>query len=286
MKPTDFAIDSLYLGSAAKGDEAISNIGNDIVYGREGAIESLSGVDAFGDTITDDLSRWIQPDIDDVTAWTIVYDRRKQRVFCFPDGVGEVHVMHKPILAGNQYSPWSKWTTTHSIDFSPAAVWQMKDPTDGTDRVFMGDMSGNIYKFDGSGGQDGGAEDITAFRVSGVYKTAFTQISNVTGWVDYQKQPAADTLNLTFQHGGQNLFDQTIDVTLLAQQISAVYGGAYYYNNVDTTNAAHYGVAFERRLARRTYSAAGQSSEFQVKASVTGSVDFRIDEINVEFQET
>jgi len=281
----DFSIAGLYLGSSASGDEGITNIGNDVVYGRAGVIESLSGVNAFGDTETDDISRWIQPDIETVTSWTIVYDRKFQRVLCFPSGVGEVHVLHKGVLA-TEFSPWSKWTTTHSLDFTPTCVWQMKDPVSGEDRVFMGDSAGNIYGLDGTGGMDAGTDNITAYRESGLVKSALSQVQNITGFVDYQKKATADTLTVTFKHGGSNIFDQAIDISLVAQSTVAVYGGAYYYNNVDTTNASYYGLQFERRLARQTYSAAGQSSEFQVKTSITGSTDFRVDELRVNFAES
>lgn len=275
----DFSLASLFLGSAAKGDEAIANVGNDVVFGREGVIESLSSTDQFGDVETDDLSRWIQPDIDTVTSWRVVYDPRGQKIYCFPGSVSEVHVIHKALL-DTDLSPWSKWTTSHSIAFEPTTVWQMKRPSDGVDVVYLGDSSGRIFQLDGTGGQDGGTEDIAAFRLSGLVKSKIDRVTNITGWIDYQKKTSANTLTLTFHHGGENLFDQAIDITIPALAVSAVYGGAYYYGGTN-----YYGEQFQRRLARKTYGAAGESSQFQVKSAVTGSTDFRFDEIRVRFDE-
>ncbi len=275
----DFAMESQYLGSASTGDEGIANVGNDVVYGRAGAIEALSGVQEYGDTEADDISRWIQPDIDTVTSWTIVYDRKLQRVFCLPSGVGEIHVYHKG-LSNSELSPWSKWTTSHTVNFEPTTIWQMKHPTDKTDTVYMGDSSGNIYQFDGTGGQDGGSADVASYRTSGLVKTTLSQMNTVTGWVDYEKKTGASTLNVTFEWGGTTLFDQAISLTLPAQDSPAVYGGSVYYGGT-----FYYGAQFERRLSRQTYSAAGQSTEFQVKTEITGSSDFRIDELYVDFAE-
>jgi len=226
---TDFAIQSLYRGSAAAGDEAVSNAGNDVIYGRVGVIESLAATESFGDVQTDDLSRWIKPEVEDITDWTVVYDQRLQKIYCFPDGVGEVHVLNKNLL-GSGLSPWTKYTTNDPLDFQPVTAWCMKHPTSGIDFVYMGDSTGNIYQMEGSGGQDGGTANISAWRRSRLFKSSLDGVSNVTGFVDYLKNTAAHDLILTFEHQGTNILDQSVTVSIPALTTGAVYGGSYHYN--------------------------------------------------------
>jgi hypothetical protein len=121
---------------------------------------------------SDDLSFAISDELEDVTAWTIEYDRRRQRVLCFPNDEDAVWVLYKTVLTdpalGGQVSAWSRWTTTHSMGYSPTTVMQLVNPLNFQDTVYMGDGDGNIYvtESDADTGQDGGTDDITLRRRS------------------------------------------------------------------------------------------------------------------------
>ncbi|MCH8136502.1 MAG: hypothetical protein IIB77_11030, partial [Proteobacteria bacterium] len=82
----DFALDKLHYGSGAGGRESVVAVSNDIVYGAAGHIESLKSTNEFGDVELDDLSFKIQPDIKTFNDWTLVYNPRFRRVYCFPAG--------------------------------------------------------------------------------------------------------------------------------------------------------------------------------------------------------
>lgn len=271
----DFQIDNLFAGSAAAGPEAISNVGNDIIFGRNGVIESLRGVDSFGDVEADDLSLWIKPEAENVKVWRIIYDPKTQRVFCFPDGKSFVHVLHKSLLATN-LSPWSKWTTTHPLAFKPTTAFQIKNPVTGLDAVYMGDGSGNIYLIDGSDDQDGGTDDMTSFRVSPLFKgdTVKGPVFNIKGMVEYPQTEIEHTLDITFLHAGEEVFDKSLSLTLPTLTGTVFYGGDFHYGG-----SFHYGFQFKDRLYRQSFDDGGYGNAFQIKTSITGSAPFRIDEI-------
>jgi hypothetical protein len=152
---TDFAISPLYAESGVSGDEGFEYIGNDVIFGRLGRIESLQGVNQFGDVVTADPSLPIKDDIETFRDWLIVYNRRFQRVYCHPVGKSRIWVLHRP-LVGTGLSPWVKWTTRHDMSFNPTCLMSVLDPADRLEYTFMGDDSGNIYKLEGSGSGDGG----------------------------------------------------------------------------------------------------------------------------------
>lgn len=270
----DFAIDPFFVGSASAGAEAIVNTGNDVVFGRPGAIESLAGVQQFGDVKTDDLSRWI--DVEDVSAWTIVYDPTTQRVYCLPKDGSSVLVLHKEMLAAG-VSPWSEWTTTHAMAFQPSSIFTLRSP-DGRDRVYMGDSTGKLYQLDGSGSQDGGTDDVTAFRIPKLI-WSHGALSGVKGYVDYVKNNDAHTLTLEGRYAGIEQFDKSETVAVPALTTSAVYGTTAFYGTTST-----YGTAFKDRPGRRAFEITGESSAVQIKASLVGSAC--IDKIWFQYKET
>ena len=276
----DFFLAEFHVGSAVVGDEAIKNIGNDVVMGLAGRIESLKGTLNFGDVETDDLSRPISPLIENVTGWTIEYDRKLQKVFCFPNNQNVLWVLHKNVLNDpeNQLSPWSKWVTTHTVDFNPTAVMQLVNPLNNQDVVYFGDTSGNIYRLDGEGGQDGGTEDITVKRRSRMFAVPEGNIFDVTGWIHYRKQFAA-TVTIRILGGGVAVFDQEISLNLPQSTNLAVYGGPHHYG--DQTSV--YGVSLTGRIHRQDWGAAGQASHFQLEVEVSGSEDIDLEEIGIEF---
>ena len=119
---TDFQVDQFYDGSFAAGDEAIVPIGNDVAIGSDGRIETLLATETLGDVETDDLTRKIIDDVQDVTDWKIVFNRRLQKIYCFPNALSKCFVMHKALVddtvrrvsqrrEAEFISPWSVWTT-------------------------------------------------------------------------------------------------------------------------------------------------------------------------------
>src|SRR6185369_14917396 len=70
----DFSFNPFFPGSAASGDEAVAYIGTDIIYGRQGRIESARDTNAFGNSEADDLTLEIGDLVEDISGWTIAYN--------------------------------------------------------------------------------------------------------------------------------------------------------------------------------------------------------------------
>ena len=151
----------------------------------------------------------------------------------------------------------------------------MRRPTDDLEVIYFGDNSGNIYQFDGDGGQDGGSANINVFRESGLIMPEEGKVFDIEGYIHYRRIAAA-TVTITFQHQGVNVFDQVITIQLEADTTGAFYGAADYYGE-----KKYYGSQFARRLTRRETGPAGRSTAIQVKVAIDGAVDFEIDELGV-----
>lgn len=272
----DFQFLELYPRSSASGDESIATIGNDILYGRRGRIESLVSTDKFGDVEADDLSVSIADSIETFKDWSLTYNARKQRVYCVPDSQAQMWVYHNA-LRGTELSPWSKWTTIHSMNFQPTAIMNMLDPSDGLEYVFMGDADGNFYRMEGSGTSgDGGIDDITVTRTSALFQAPIdAELYNLHGWVKYRKNKAF-TIKVTVLFSGVGIFsvNKTISPSAASRN---VYNGSTYYGTT-----AHYGT-FSGKITRKDFGVEGQSSQFQIKTEIAGSVDFNIIEIGFKF---
>lgn len=278
---TDYALAKFHLGSAVVGSEAVKNIGNDVILGLSGRIESLIATEQFGDVEVDDISRWIAPSIENVTAWTIEYDRLRQRVFCFPNNQSAVWVLHKNVLndpQGQGVSPWSRWTTNHDLGFSPDTVMQLINPLNGQDAVYMGGPDGSVYRLDGEGGQDGGTTDIEVLRRSGLIVAPERDAHDISGWIHYRKL-FETTVTIRILGGGTAVYEQEISRFLPENTDVGVYNGESYYGDQQTV----YGVGFSGRIHEQEWAAAGQGSNFQVEVEISGSEDFDIEEIGIEF---
>ena len=189
-------------------------------------------------------------------------------------------------------SPWSKWTTTHALAFKPTLVFQIKNPINGLDAVYMGDSSGNIYLIDGADDQDGGTNDITSFRVSSLINTDLIrdsrrranpkeELSDLRFSMDYVKDNAAHTVSVTFLSAGAEVFDTTKTLSIPAKVGTIYYGGAIHYGG-----PYHYGFQFNDRLYRQWFEGEEGSNYFQLKTSITGSSPFRVEEIGFTAKET
>lgn len=273
----NYSLNKLHPGSGATGVEAVVSTGNDIIYGALGKIESLESTDKFGDVELDDLSFKIQPDIKTYDEWTLVYNPNVRRIYCFPDGANECHVLHTDFI-GSELSPWSKFTTIHGLQFQPTAAMLCVDPADGLEYVFMGDVSGNIYRMEGTGSGDGGDTDITAFRISNLMAAPLDgKAFRINGWLQHRVGESA-TLKMTFIFQGEHINSVSQNIAFVEEQEFTPYGGEVYYGG-----SFYYGSKMEGKLARRIYSRSGQSNLFQVKHEVTGQNDFSITEQGIRF---
>lgn len=288
---TNYALAQLYQLMGAAGDEPMEFMGNDLAYGRNGRIESLYGVLSFGNVESSELSRHIAPSIQNVGAWTLVYDRRLYRLYCLPNTGGTLFVYHRSIMddAVRRFykrgavpatvSPWVPWTTSHSLNFQPSCFWTMQRPTDGLWMAYMSDASGNIFQLEGGGGKDGGTTNVTSTRVSKLFSLPDGDVFDVTGYIDFQRWFAA-TVNITLNCAGDSILDQPLSVNLTSSPTGAFYGGGYFYGG-----GSYYGLQFPGRVARLPLNAAGRTSHFQATVSVTGAADFFINNIVLNFNQ-
>ena len=278
---TDFELTSMFYDSYADGDESIVNVGNDIVYGRPGRIESLAGTDAYGDVETNDLSIKISDSISDFEGWRMAYSSRHQRIYCQPDTQAELWVFHKP-LYDTDLSPWMKWTTTHALDFNPTTMWSMLDVETGLEHVYMGDSSGNIYRLEGTGTTgDAGTTSVVSSRTSKLESApGHAQVFDIQGAVKFRPRTGLPTtMGITMLWQGESVYDTAITLDLPQAESGALYGGTDHYSD-----GTVYGSHFAGRLARERFAIAGQANDLQVEASVTGTEDFEINEIYFGFR--
>lgn len=275
----DFAFSDFYAGSAAAGEEAMAYIGNDVIYGRQGRIESVRDTDRFGDAEADDLTVGIADQVSAYTGWRIVYNGRLNRVYLFPTDVSEVWVF-QTAMRGGQVSPWMRWTTNHALAFRPTFVMSMLDPADGLEYVFMGDATGNLYRLEGSGTSgDGGSTNIATEWLTRLFSAPLdAEFFDIEGYIKYKKRVSA-TVTLTFEYAGQTASDQIVTIVIPALSGGWFFGGNYYWGG-----EIYWGVAFELRMMRQKFLAAGQSNDFQVRALIDGVNDFNINEIGLRFK--
>ena len=276
----DFQFTNLYPRSGASGDESMKYVGNDIYYGRQGRIESLISSDKFGNVETDDLSVDITDIIEEYTNWTLTYNERTQRVYCYPQDKAEIWTIYKP-LVNSKVSPWSKYKTTHSSSFNPTAIMNCYDPIDTLEYVFFGDEEGNLYKMEGPDGTgDAGTNTIKTERLSKmVLMPEDTESFILQGWVRYRKITPI-TLTLAFEFQGDQIFTETITVELLGATGQNYYGGGSYYGG-----GAYYGWDI-KKFAREKFGVPGKSTEFQVRATVDAKDIFAISEVGFRFEFT
>lgn len=288
----DFAYQAFYEGSNVEGDEGMVNIGNDVVMGREGAIDILRGVEQYGDVEVDDTSRWIASSIENTTSWTMVYDHRHQRVLCFPNNQAAAYVLHKDILyeqqkmleTGSKKSPWSRWRTNHSSGMKPKAVWAMQNPVDTYESVYFGDGDGNIYQFDPEDTDlDAGADRVVVTRRSGLISIPETsQLFDIEVWIDYTKQWEA-TVTFNFIFGGEQSPTESVTVTLPGSDSIG-----QYYNSTNTSLRAlynsddYYRAGYDFTVRRQNFKVGGQGNFLQVETIVTSAgKDWQIEEIGL-----
>jgi len=295
----DFSFNEFFVGSGASGNESLTYTGNDIIYGRQGRIESVTDTSAFGNSEADDLSRQIADTISAYTGWRTVCNSRLNRVYCFPDNISEVWVFNTAMLTtrilsanalnkfvlqsqpqqeAGKLSPWMRWKTNHALDFKPTFVMEMLDPSDGLEYVFMGDSSGNVYRMEGVGlAGDAGTTDIDVSWTTKEFAAPLdTENYTIEGFLKYNKD-LANTVTLTFLFGGQTAFDQVVTLTL-----PAVTGVQYWGDpNIYWSGDFYWGALFQDRNILQKFSVPGQSSYFQIRVEVSGVNHFNLHEIQL-----
>ena len=275
----DFAFNDFYPGSAAAGEEAMAYIGNDIIYGRQGRIESVRDTQRFGDTESDDLTKGISDVVAGYTGWRIIFNSRLNRVYMFPEDISECWVFQTAMLEG-ELSKWMRWTTQHSLAFQPTFVMEMLDPSDGLEYAIMGDSAGNVYRLEGSGSTgDGGQNDISVEHLTKLFSSPMdSEVYEVEGYIKYRKNFPA-TVVLTFEYSGITAFDESITIEIPGLSGAAHFGGDHWFGG-----EVYFGTAFERRLIRQKFDVPGQASDFQIRTEVNGVTDFNINEIGLRFR--
>lgn len=274
-----FAFTPFYEMSGAAGTESVEEIGTDIIYGRQGRIESLRDTNTYGNSEAADLTMIVSDQIASYPGWTIVFNSRIRKAYAFPTGISECWVLDAAIRDGGQISPWMRWRTSHALAFRPTFVMSMLDPSDGLEYVFMGDSTGNIYRMEGTGANgDGGANTIdTQFLSKLVPARLDSKAYDVEGYVKYQ-QNQSGTLTLTFQYQGENIFTNVVTIPLSAASASSFWSGGQHYS------AGAYWGSFSGRMTRNKFKIPGNANEFQVLVEVTGTNDFSINEIGIRFR--
>jgi len=275
----DFAFSDFYPGSAASGNESVAYIGNDIIYGRKGRIESVRDTDRFGDSEADDLTKPVADSVETYSDWTITYNSRLNRAYAFPSGVSECWALNTA-MRGGELSPWMRWTTNHSLAFQPTFVMSMLDPLTGLEFTAMGDASGNFYRLEGTGSDgDGGSADIATEWLTRLFSVPLdAEAYHIEGYLKYRKNVAA-TVVLTFEYAGYTAANEQITVSIPAITDAPHFGGDHYFGG-----EVYFGVAFENRLVRQKLLVPGQSSDLQVRIAVEGSTDFSINELGLRFK--
>ena len=275
---SNFKIDDFYPRSGASGDESLLFIGNDIVYGRRGRIESLRATDQFGDVESNDMSQLISDDIEKYINWTNVYNSRTQQVLFIPENQSLAWNYSKPVAEKTELSPWVKYTTKHSMGFNPTCIMNMIDPDDGLEYVFMGDADGNFYRLEGEQPGDAG-EDISSVFVGQLKSMPTTgNMANFDGYIRYRKDISYD-VNVTFIFSGRRANDETIQVN-----IEEDLGGSFYGQNIYYGGNNYYGGQLSGRLFEKYIGQVGQGEAFQVKLQIETKADFRVNEVGFRFQ--
>lgn len=283
---TNFAFATFYSNSAASGAESICEIGTDFIYGRQGRIESVRDSNRFGNSEADDLTAIVSDQVSGFAGWTNVFNTRTRKAYCFPAGVSEVWVLDVAIRdQGSQesggISPWQRWRTNHAMGFLPTMVMSMLSPADGLEYIFMGDSSGHIYKMEGSGSNgDGGTTAVDMQFLSKLVSARLdSKMYDVEGYVKFTQQITSCNLTLTFQYQGENIFNNSVTMTL-----PAATNTGHFFNGGSWFNGTAFFNEFAGKLTRDKFIIPGHANEFQVLAEVNSVNPVSINEIGIRMR--
>lgn len=268
---TDYAWVDFYVKSNAIGDESLANIGNDVVYMRQGGnIESVKSTDKYGDVSADDLSRWIPSTVTGLTSAITVYDQDNQIVYFFV--TDKILVLFKDILYGGvllsdkgeraNLSPWSVYQTQDTTAFDTSAARYMRIPGETGYTVYFGDSTGRILDMNGTGTSgDAGSSPIQVVR-----KTRFLErtegvdfLRRVTrGNVRYRRK-GQSTLYIDFDWGDEyNVTTVEIGLKGVSAVSGQYWGGEAYWGGEFYWGTAEFD--FAEKVSHQNYSAIGKGT--------------------------
>jgi hypothetical protein len=271
---TDFAWAPFYSGSSAVGTETMANIGNDVVYMRNGGvIEAMRSTQDYGDVKNDDLTRWIANTTAGLTEAITVYDQEKQKVYFFA-GSNKLLVFFKH-LAMTELSPWSVYKTDHTSSFNAVCAKYMRAPGTSTWYVFWTDSIGNIYRMEGEGTGDPSSTTInTSRRTKYLYDKEIEELAFVSGRVEYKRIADCDLL-MDFEWADDYSISRctvplegppTGDAATYYGG-SAYYGGAFYFNT---------GFFYANRISTKGFSPVGRGPGVYLTTTVQSTQEFDI----------
>ena len=277
----DFTLSPFYSGSAAVGNETMSSIGDDVVYmKKDGNIESLIASDKFGDTATDDLSRWIRSTTSGLTSCITVYDQTRQKVYFFA-GSNKLLVLFKD-MQETSLSPWSTYRTDHTGSYSTNAAIYMRELGGDNYCVYWGDSTGNIYQMDGTGNGDGGTTSISVTRKSRLFDqvekqdgTVFNSNTEILrGRVYYRRVSDIDLLMDVEWADDYSVNRCTVPLDGPATGDTASYfGGSSYFGGNFWFNT---GFQFTQRTSTKGFSAIGRGPGFYITLALQSTQAFDI----------
>lgn len=282
----DFALVPFYSGSAAIGTETMANIGDDVVYmKKDGVIESISATEKFGDTKTDDLSRWVATTTSGLTDCITVYDQTRQKVYFFA-GSNKLIVLFKEML-GTGLSPWSLYKTDETASFITNAAIYMRQPNGSNYYVYWGDESGKIYQMDGTGDGDAGATDVVTYRKTRMFDKVERKDGSIfnpsydsfRGTLFYKRVSDVDLLLDIEWADDYSINRCTVPLDGPAQGDSSDYfNGSAYFGGTDYFNT---GFQYSQRTSTKGFSPVGRGPGFYLMLTIQSVLTFDIMRIEV-----
>jgi len=280
-----------YSGSAALGTESMVNIGNDVIYMKDGGgIDLLSTTQTSGDVAADDVSRWIPTTTKDLTDSITIYDQKYQKVLFFV--ANKVLVLFKDLLGG-ELSPWSVYKTAQSFAFNVNAAKYMKSPGTQIYSVFFGDSAGRIFDLNGSSAGDAATSNIAVLRKTRyIYngeggdklgRGALDLITrNLDGVIQYRRVATSCDATISFDWGDEyNTSSSVVTLKGAPTGSSGIYfsGTGAYYNG-----SAYFsqGSAFAQKISSQTFSPTGKGPGFFCSVSLDTTTSFQIDSIDLQ----
>jgi hypothetical protein len=281
-------------GSAAIDDEAMLNVGNDVVFIQEGgAIQLMSATQNYGDVRVNAISSWIPKTTAGLSSALIVYDQILQRVFFFIKD--KILVLYKDILFGAAaanpvvnagLSPWSVFTSLGPDGVNTKAAKFLIRPEAGnsTRTIVWGGADGDIFDLNGVGiSGDVGVYPIDVKRVSRLVDLevwpAFPYNEQIMlGKVQYRKLLYTSTLGISFDWSDEyNSSTSSLDLkSQLAGTTPALYnrasywgGGSYWSQGKQLANA----------VTHQTFSPSGKGSGFYVTLRVQSPTPWQVDHL-------
>ncbi len=276
--------DEFYQGSAATGTESIQNIGNDVIFMREGGnIELLSATRNFGDVRGDDISRWIPDTVQDLSESQIIYDKTLQKVLFFVQD--KCLVLFKDKLSAGSESPWSIYETELPFNLNINAAKYMRRPSENSWSVYIGDSSGNIYDLNGAGFGDSGNTNIKTNRKTQLIDfSAEEGLNTITemllGRVQYRRVGECE---ITFDFDWSNEYNiSSVSFNLDGAPPGSqgnFFGGNNYFGG---DNYFNQGSSFIDKVGSKNFSPTGKGESFFMNISLDTSVRFKVDNVRLE----